>query len=97
MLSLYRSIRKLHRNLPPELEVLGNAYLKSEFKRHKTADSKFLIQFKKEWESYHQTLLSQIHDESKIGKSLEKDKLNNLSNAQWGQLYELKKTTTMKP
>jgi hypothetical protein len=32
---LYKSILKLHRGLPPEIQELGNQYTRDEFKRHK--------------------------------------------------------------
>lgn len=33
---LYKSILKLHRGLPTEVQELGNQYVRDEFKRHKT-------------------------------------------------------------
>lgn len=32
---LYKSILKLHRGLPAEIQELGNNYVRDEFKRHK--------------------------------------------------------------
>lgn len=33
---LYKSILKLHRGLPTEVQQLGDQYVRDEFKRHKT-------------------------------------------------------------
>lgn len=32
---LYKSILRLHRGLPAEIQELGNSYVRDEFKRHK--------------------------------------------------------------
>lgn len=35
---LYKTIIKLHRGLPNEMQSLGNNYLRDEFKRHKNCN-----------------------------------------------------------
>ena len=37
---LYKTIFRLHRGLPLEMQALGDSYLREEFKRHKTVDDK---------------------------------------------------------
>ena len=53
-LTLYRSILRAHeRYLPSELRQLGDAYVKSEFRLHKSAKKLEQIQFFfQEWEEY---------------------------------------------
>ncbi|OWK06299.1 SDHAF3 [Cervus elaphus hippelaphus] len=50
--ALYRRILLPHRVLPPDLKDLGDQYVKDEFRRHKTADSKEAERFLQEWEAY---------------------------------------------
>ena len=35
--------------MPPELQELGDKYVKEEFKRHKDAEAPFVVVFMKEW------------------------------------------------
>eukprot|EP00636_Phaeomonas_parva_P005632 CAMPEP_0118855726 /NCGR_PEP_ID=MMETSP1163-20130328/3442_1 /TAXON_ID=124430 /ORGANISM="Phaeomonas parva, Strain CCMP2877" /LENGTH=92 /DNA_ID=CAMNT_0006788675 /DNA_START=318 /DNA_END=596 /DNA_ORIENTATION=- len=49
---LYRSILKQHRALPDKMRELGDAYVKTEFGRHKNAEPKFLGPFYTQWEEY---------------------------------------------
>ena len=58
VLPLYKSILRLHRHLPignfgclfgAELRVLGDKYVRDEFKRHKTAKPEFVPGFVQEW------------------------------------------------
>lgn len=46
---LYKTILKLHRGLPPEVQPLGNNYTKSEFKRHKKCTPEQAAVFMNEW------------------------------------------------
>ncbi|EEY64386.1 uncharacterized protein PITG_02974 [Phytophthora infestans T30-4] len=53
VLALYKHILTLHRQkLEPHMRVLGDQYLRDEFKRHKSAASKFVPLFLREWEEY---------------------------------------------
>ncbi|KAJ9295229.1 hypothetical protein DTO217A2_9088 [Paecilomyces variotii] len=36
---LYRRILRLHRTLPPELRLLGDEYVKSEFRAHRNVEN----------------------------------------------------------
>jgi len=51
-ISLYRSILRAHKSLPEDMKVLGNAYVKSEFKLHKTVKDEQLTSFFSEWQTY---------------------------------------------
>lgn len=46
---LYKTILKLHRGMPAELQVVGNNYVKDEFKRHKKCNNEEADMFMKEW------------------------------------------------
>jgi hypothetical protein len=46
---LYKTILKLHRGLPTELQVMGNSYARDEFKRHKTCNIAEASVFMVEW------------------------------------------------
>ncbi|KAI8853384.1 hypothetical protein BC829DRAFT_382694 [Chytridium lagenaria] len=98
-LGLYRDIRRLHRQLPPALRLMGNKYIKDEWARHRKADQTFVTMFIKEWQMYREMLASQVVDahvlhvddpESAFGKNLNKDQFEALSDDQIGQLYTLK-------
>lgn len=50
---LYRSLLKAHKKqLPLHMRVLGDAYVRQEFKRHKAAEEKFVNLFMQEWRNY---------------------------------------------
>jgi Complex1_LYR-like len=59
-LSLYRNILRAHEKFlsgpRPEMKDLGNAYVKSEFRLHKTANPQQAAMFLKEWDGYWQQL-----------------------------------------
>lgn len=46
---LYKTILKLHKGLPEELQILGTNYVRDEFKRHKKCDNKEAQVFVSEW------------------------------------------------
>lgn len=46
---LYKTILKLHRGLPKEVQLLGTNYVKSEFKRHKKCTPQQSAIFMNEW------------------------------------------------
>ncbi|KAG6610605.1 protein acn9 mitochondrial [Phytophthora cinnamomi] len=53
VLALYKRILTLHRQkLEPHMRVLGDQYVRDEFKRHKSAAPKFVPLFLREWEAY---------------------------------------------
>lgn len=49
VLRLYKTILRLHQSLPNELRALGNAYVRDEFRRHKTAQPEYVTNFMVEW------------------------------------------------
>ncbi|KAJ5225818.1 hypothetical protein N7468_007043 [Penicillium chermesinum] len=85
-LQLYRRILRVHRKLDPEMRVLGDSYVKKEFRAHKTAENPLhIIGFLTEWQLYAQKL----EGDSWKGEKLDKAKLDKLSDQQLGQLMEL--------
>ncbi|TYZ65476.1 hypothetical protein PybrP1_005040 [[Pythium] brassicae (nom. inval.)] len=68
MLRLYRRILTLHRaKLAPQMRVLGDQYVRDEFKRHKDAAPKFVPLFVREWEQYEQFMRQK---QDRFGKEL---------------------------
>ncbi|KAJ8120269.1 hypothetical protein ONZ43_g2980 [Nemania bipapillata] len=84
---LYRRLLRAHRKyLPPEARVLGDLYVKSEFRLHKNVDNPaHLIGFLTEWQLYAQT----IEGNSWQGERLDPAKVEKMSDQQIGQMYEL--------
>ncbi|CAJ1953324.1 unnamed protein product [Cylindrotheca closterium] len=66
-LSLYRAILRAHKdNLPAEMRSLGDAYVKSEFKLHKTVEKTVQLDaFFTAWEEY----LNQVQQTARIKES----------------------------
>ncbi|KAI3656392.1 hypothetical protein MP638_000809 [Amoeboaphelidium occidentale] len=98
---LYRSILRLHKKLPPAMRSLGDDYVKSEFKRHKACEGKFIPPFMQEWEGYLNVLKQQVSQKSpddsdiSFGKKLEPEKLERFTTEQVGQLHVLKQEATL--
>ncbi|EPS33891.1 Succinate dehydrogenase assembly factor 3 [Penicillium oxalicum] len=85
-LQLYRRILRVHRKLDPELRILGDSYVKKEFRAHRTAENPLhIIGFLTEWQLYAQKL----EGDSWVGEKIDKSKLDKLSDQQVGQLFEL--------
>lgn len=47
--SLYRKLLRLHRRLPTDMQLLGEQFIRDEFKNHKTASPDHANEFIKEW------------------------------------------------
>lgn len=97
--TLYKSILKLHRGLPQEIQELGNNYAKDEFKRHKNLkpDTQEVTIFMYEWTEYAINLAKQlgvgsIKRDGKVGKNLQPESLDKFNDEQVLQLHELYKT-----
>jgi hypothetical protein len=93
---LYKTILRLHRGLPTELQALGDQYVKDEFKRHRNAESTFVPMFMHEWTNYAITLAQQLGKRSTnqlFGLKLSEEQLSALNDQQVGQLYELYQET----
>jgi hypothetical protein len=69
-LPLYRSLLRVHKkHLPVSMKELGNTYIKSEFRLHKSAKPEQAEQFFQEWEKYREQILStaRAHDSRSSG------------------------------
>ncbi|KAK4239691.1 succinate dehydrogenase assembly factor 3, mitochondrial [Achaetomium macrosporum] len=86
---LYRRILRAHRkHLPSEMRLLGDEYVKAEFRAHRTVENPVhLIGFLTEWQLYAQ----KIEGDSWAGEKLDPGKVEKMSDEQLGQLYELMK------
>ena len=93
---LYRAILKVHRiKLPVTLRVLGNEYVKNEFKLHKNVkNSALLDKFYNGWEDYLRMMIRQELDT--IGKDMTEDELAQLSDEQREKLTTLKEDNSKK-
>ncbi|OBT73887.1 hypothetical protein VF21_08270 [Pseudogymnoascus sp. 05NY08] len=88
---LYRRLLRAHRRcLPREMRVLGDEYVKGEFRAHREVENPMhIIGFLTEWQLYAQKL----EGSSWQGEVLDKAKIDKMSDQQIGQLYELMKAT----
>ncbi|KAB8299258.1 hypothetical protein DID88_007709 [Monilinia fructigena] len=84
---LYRRLFRAHRkHLPREMRLLGDEYIKNEFRQHRNVENPVhIIGFLTEWQMYAQKL----EGESWIGERMDKEKIDKMSDQQLGQLYEL--------
>ncbi|KAJ9657446.1 hypothetical protein H2198_004321 [Neophaeococcomyces mojaviensis] len=84
---LYRRLLRIHRKkLDPEERIMGDLYLKAEFRRHKDIDNPIhIIGFLTQWQQYGQMLEGDGWKEQKLDVEL----LDKMSDQQIGQLYEL--------
>lgn len=98
-IKLYRQILKLHRLLPSEMRILGDNYVKAEFKLHrKSREPQVLETFYLEWAKYSESLLEQVSQdfetnsvERSLGSKLELKKLSDFNDDQLYNLMELRK------
>lgn len=102
VLQLYRRLLRLHQRLPDDtMATIGRQFVREEFRKHKGADSKYIVSFMKEWTDYADQLEGQLRygcdsTEAVIGRNLSPEELDMMSEQQLGQLLELK-TETGKP
>ncbi|KAK7416112.1 hypothetical protein QQX98_005440 [Neonectria punicea] len=92
---LYRRLLRAHRkHLPSELRLLGDEYIKAEFRAHKNVENpahmaspngQVQIGFLTEWQLYAQ----KVEGDSWVGEKLDEGKLQKMSDEQIAQLYEL--------
>ncbi|KAI0136682.1 hypothetical protein BJ170DRAFT_602740 [Xylariales sp. AK1849] len=84
---LYRRLFRAHRrHLPSEMRLLGDEYIKAEFRAHRDIDNPaHLIGFLTEWQLYAQ----KIEGDAWEGERIDQGKIDKLSDQQMGQLYEL--------
>ncbi|KXJ95956.1 ACN9 family protein [Microdochium bolleyi] len=84
---LYRRLFRAHRkHLPTEMRLLGDEYIKAEFRAHRTTDNPVhIVGFLTEWQLYAQ----KIEGDSWRGEKLDPAKVQKMSDEQMGQMYEL--------
>ena len=91
--NLYRHLLKLHRLLPSEMRIIGDNYVKMEFKLHKKVNEPAILEtFYTEWSQYADALLNQVAEDFKtssveksLGAKLEMKRLSEFDD----QLYNL--------
>ena len=89
---LFRAILKEHRNkLPSHMRMLGDDYVRNEFKQHKTAKPEQLAMFFTAWDNYLELMHKQ---EGRFGRDLDEDTKSNLNEEQVNKLKELKAEAT---
>lgn len=73
---LYRRILRSHRKLPLKERLLGDPYVKAEFRAHREVDNPaHIIGFLSEWQMY----LQHLEGDSWAGNHLDKQKLDKMS------------------
>lgn len=74
---LYRRILRAHRNhLPFKMRMLGDEYVKSEFRAHRNVENPVhIIGFLTEWQMYAQ----EVEGESWRGEKMDKAKIDKMS------------------
>ncbi|KAK4673373.1 Bifunctional NAD(P)H-hydrate repair enzyme [Podospora pseudopauciseta] len=84
---LYRRLLRAHRkHLPAEMRLLGDEYVKAEFRAHRSVENPVhLIGFLTEWQLYAQ----KVEGDAWRGEKLDEGKIQKMSDEQIGQLYEL--------
>ncbi|KAH8815138.1 hypothetical protein F5884DRAFT_165535 [Xylogone sp. PMI_703] len=87
---LYRRLLRAHRkHLPRDMRLLGDEYVKSEFRLHRSVENPVhIIGFLTEWQMYAQKL----EGDSWRGEKMDPSKIEKMSDQQLGQMYELMKT-----
>ncbi|MCJ1261470.1 acetate non-utilizing protein 9 [Lobaria immixta] len=91
---LYRRLFRTHRKfLTKEMRLIGDEYIKHEFREHQRVENPMHILMKvaqqigflTEWQMYAQ----KIEGDAWIGEKLDQAKMDKMSDQQIGQLYEL--------
>ena len=92
VLSLYRAILRHHRmHLSPELRVLGDGYVKSEFRLARKAEPRHAAAFVRSWHQYLDTVRQQAREQGAVvGSELEPVAVQSLSPEQQQQLEKLR-------
>ncbi|KAF2087221.1 ACN9-domain-containing protein, partial [Saccharata proteae CBS 121410] len=87
---LYRRILRTHRKkLDRQMRLLGDEYVKAEFRNHRDVDNPVhIIGFLTEWQMYAQ----QLEGDTWRGEKMDPGKIDKMSDQQLGQLYELMQT-----
>ncbi|XP_076241495.1 succinate dehydrogenase assembly factor 3 [Calliopsis andreniformis] len=96
---LYKTILRLHRGLPAEIQSLGTIYVRDEFRRHKKCNEAEAIIFLNEWADYAVMLIKQLgikgpHTAKPLGENLKEEDFEKFRDEQLYQLYELMEAAT---
>ncbi|PKS10457.1 hypothetical protein jhhlp_002208 [Lomentospora prolificans] len=86
-LQLYRRLLRAHRkHLPRDMRLLGDEYIKAEFRAHRDAENpSHVITFLTEWQLYAQ----KIEGDGWRGEKIDSRVIEKMSEEQMQQLYEL--------
>ncbi|XP_015428600.1 PREDICTED: succinate dehydrogenase assembly factor 3, mitochondrial [Dufourea novaeangliae] len=98
---LYKTILRLHRGLPVEIQDLGSSYVRDEFRRHKKCNETEAIIFLNEWTDYALMLGKQLglkgpRTAKPLGQNLNEEDFEKFRDEQVYQLYELMNAATGK-
>ncbi|CAI4225059.1 unnamed protein product [Auanema sp. JU1783] len=93
-LFLYKRILRLHYGLPAPARLMGDSYVKDEFRRHQTASPEHTKVFLQEWTDYCVLLSKQMSTsgivKGIVGKDMKPELLDKFADEQLRQLLELK-------
>lgn len=90
-IALYRHVLRLHRDkLPPTKRALGDAYVKKEFRDHRSAKPEFVRGFLKAWEAYASDL-ERAPDAKSVGRDLPAKLVSDMSLEQKNMLAKLER------
>jgi hypothetical protein len=90
VIALYRRLLRLHRQkLTATKRKLGDAYVKKEFRDHRSAKPEFVRGFMDEWSRY----ADDLDKRGDVGKDLAQDVLSKLSVEQKVMLSKLRQET----
>ncbi|KAF2399785.1 acetate non-utilizing protein 9 [Trichodelitschia bisporula] len=85
-LHLYRRVLRAQRKLPRDLRVLGDTFIKQEFRQHKDVENPLqLVGFLSSWQLFAQNLEGDTWRAGKLDKAI----FEKMSDDQKVQLYEL--------
>ena len=77
-ISLYRSLLRAHKkHLPTQMRDLGDTYVKSEFRLHKTAKPEHVTPFLTEWEQYLEQILMTARAQGAVSAGTMESKLKD--------------------
>ncbi|KAL7628588.1 hypothetical protein AAE478_000103 [Parahypoxylon ruwenzoriense] len=90
---LYRRLFRAHRkHLPPEMRLLGDEYIKAEFRAHRNVDNPaHLIGFLTEWQLYAQ----KVEGDSWVGEKLDQEKVEKMSGSLWPESFRMSNLLTI--
>eukprot|EP01094_Clydonella_sp_ATCC50884_P011272 TRINITY_DN2107_c0_g2_i1.p2 TRINITY_DN2107_c0_g2~~TRINITY_DN2107_c0_g2_i1.p2 ORF type:complete len:108 (-),score=36.53 TRINITY_DN2107_c0_g2_i1:509-832(-) len=91
MLSLYRSVLRSHHALPPFMRVLGDTYVREEWRKHRGAGPQFVQAFTRQWEEYAMAVrgAQKAGGGAAVGRDLSPQQLQSLSPEQREKLRQL--------